>query len=437
MRVTLSMLGLLLAAGFASAQTPPADSPPAASNGAPQMNRLDRMAILLDLTPQQKLQVQQVLDEERQQARVVKKTADALLVHDFAPLRGATIEGTGRALPDHVLTNADFEKMVDTTDEWIVTRTGIRERRRIQPGDNNSDYAVRASQRALEAGGLTAQDVDHILIATVTPDRILPSMSCTVQNKLGATHAACLDLNAACSGFLYGLQLAQSLIESGASDTVLLLGAETLTRITDYEDRNTCVLFGDGAGAIVLRPCAPGTGVLSVRVGADGSQGDMLTIPAGGSERPASHETVAARDHFIKMRGNELFKYAVRAMEQVSRDALAEAGRDAAELALLVPHQANQRIIAAAADRLGVGPEKVKTNIEHFGNTSAASIPILLDEVVGAGEVNERDLIELVAFGGGVTWGAAVVEWNPKAAVPLVPREARGRMGAVRSGAPA
>src|SRR5689334_3246271 len=171
-------------------------------------------------------------------------------------LRGATIVGTGRALPDHRLTNADLEKIVETSDEWIVTRTGIRERRQIQPGDNNSDYAVRAAQLALAMGGLTAQDVDHILVATVTPDRILPSMACTIQNQLGASHAACLDVNAACSGFLYGLQIAQSLIESGASDTVLLIGAETLTRITDYQDRNTCVLFGDGAGAAVLRPCA-------------------------------------------------------------------------------------------------------------------------------------------------------------------------------------
>jgi 3-oxoacyl-[acyl-carrier-protein] synthase-3 len=350
--------------------------------------------------------------------------------------RGATIVGTGRALPENVLSNADLEKMVETSDEWIVTRTGIRERRRIQPGENNSDYALLASQRALEAGGLTPADVDHILIATVTPDRILPSMSCTVQNKLGASNAACLDLNAACSGFLYGLQLAQALVQSGASDTVLLLGAETLTRITDFEDRNTCVLFGDGAGAAVIRPCAPGTGVLAVRLGADGSQGDMLTIPAGGSERPASHETVAARDHFIKMRGNELFKYAVRAMEQVSRDALADAGRDASELKLLIPHQANQRILTAAAERLGLGPEKVKMNIERYGNTSAASIPILLDEVVRSGDIEELDLIELVAFGGGVTWGAGVVEWNPKAAFPAKARAARAPIANVRTGAP-
>jgi len=350
-------------------------------------------------------------------------------------LRGATVVGTGRALPDHVLSNADLEQMVETSDEWIVSRTGIKERRRIQPGDNNSYYAVRAAQLALEACGLTAQDIDHILVATVTPDRILPSMSCTIQNKLGASHAACLDLNAACSGFLYALQVGLSLVQSGASDTVLLIGAETLTRITDFQDRNTCVLFGDGAGAAVLRPCEPGTGVLSVRVGADGSQGDMLTIPAGGSERPASHETVAARDHFIKMRGNELFKYAVRAMEQVSRDALAEAGRDPSELALLLPHQANQRIIDAAAERLGIAGERVMMNIERYGNTSAASIPILLDEVVRNGNLKEMELVELVAFGGGVTWGAGVIEWNPKAAAPMARREARASIAAVRSGA--
>ena len=326
-------------------------------------------------------------------------------------LRGATIVGTGRALPDHVLTNADFEKMVETTDEWIVSRTGIRERRQIQPGELSSDYAVLAAQRALAAGGLTAQDVDHILIATVTPDRILPSMSCTVQNKLGATHAACLDLNAACSGFLYGLQVAQSLIESGVSDTVLLLGAETLTRITDYEDRNTCVLFGDGAGAIVLRPCAPGTGVLSVRVGADGSQGDMLTIPAGGSERPASHETVAARDHFIKMRGNELFKVAVRSLEEVSRRVMRDANVTSDDLSLIIPHQANQRITDALRVRLEVPECKVYSNIARVGNTSSASIPICLDECVRAGKMKKGDLILMCAFGAGVTWGAVLMRW--------------------------
>ena len=333
-------------------------------------------------------------------------------------LRGVTIAGTGSATPEHVLTNADLEKMVETSDEWIVTRTGIRERRIVQPGQDNSDFATAASQRALEMAGLGPEDVDHLIIATVTPDRFLPSMSCTVQEKLGASRASALDINAACSGFLYGLELGQALVRSGASETVLVLGSEMLTRITDVTDRNTVVLFGDGSGAAVLRPCEPGTGVLSVKLGADGTQGDMLTIPAGGSRKPASAETVAAREHFIRMRGNELFKYAVRAMEQVSRDALEEAERPASELALLIPHQANQRIIDATAERLGLPQEKVMMNIERYGNTSAASVPLLLDECVRDGRIQVGDLIELVAFGGGVTWGAAVVEWNPLALAP-------------------
>jgi len=352
-------------------------------------------------------------------------------------LRGATIVGTGCALPEKILSNFDLEKMVETSDEWIVTRTGIKERRMVADGQDNSDIAAEAALKALAMAGLDVQDVDHIFVGTVTPDRILPSMACTVQEKIGASHAACLDINAACSGFLYGLQIAQSLIQSGSSDTVLLIGAETLTRILDFQDRNTCVLFGDGAGAAVLRPCDAGTGVLSVKLGADGAQGDMLTVPAGGSERPATHETVSARDHFIKMRGNELFKYAVRAMEQISRDALAEAGREVEELVALLPHQANQRIIDATADRLGIPKEKVMMNIERYGNTSAASVPILLDEVVRSGRVKDKELIELVAFGGGVTWGAAVVEWNPKAAWPIEGREARSSIAAVKTGATA
>ena len=352
-------------------------------------------------------------------------------------LRGATIAGTGRALPERVLSNADLEKMVETSDEWIVTRTGIRERRMIAPGVDNSDLATEAAKKALDMAGLDVHDVDHIFIATVTPDRILPSMACTVQRKLDASHAAALDINAACSGFLYGLQIAHALIESGASNTVLLIGAETLTRIVDFEDRNTCVLFGDGAGAAVLRPCDAGKGVLSVKLGADGAQGgDMLTVPAGGSQRPASHETVAAREHFIRMRGNELFKFAVRAMESISREALAEAGRDASELKALIPHQANRRIIDATAERLGIAPEKVFMNIERTGNTSAASVPILLDEVVREGRIQEGDLVELVAFGGGVTWGAGVLTWSPTAAWPVEGREARGSIAAVKSGAP-
>ncbi len=351
--------------------------------------------------------------------------------------RGAVIAGTGRALPERVLSNADLEKMVETSDEWIVSRTGIRERRMVAPGQDNSDLASAAARLALEAAGLSADDVDHIFVATVTPDRILPSMACTVQQKLGATHAAALDINAACSGFLYGLQIAQALVTSGASDTVLVIGSETLTRIVDFEDRNTCVLFGDGAGAAVVRPCEAGVGVLAVKLGADGGQGDMLTVPAGGSQKPATHETVAAREHFIKMRGNELFKFAVRAMESISRDALVEAGRDASELTALIPHQANRRIIDATAERLGIASEKVFMNLDRYGNTSAASVPILLDEVVRDGRIKQGDLLELVAFGGGVTWGAAVTTWDPAAAWPVEAREARTSIAAVKTGAPA
>ena len=351
--------------------------------------------------------------------------------------RGAVIAGTGRALPERILSNADLEKLVETSDEWIVSRTGIRERRMVAPGEENSDLAAAAARNALEAAGLTPDDVDHIFVATVTPDRMLPSMACTVQHKLGASHAAALDINAACSGFLYGLQIAQALVTTGASDTVLLIGSETLTRILDFEDRNTCVLFGDGAGAAVIRPCEAGVGVLAVKLGADGGQGDMLTVPAGGSEKPATHETVAAREHFIKMRGNELFKFAVRAMESISRDALAEAGRDASELAALIPHQANRRIIDATAERLDIATEKVFMNIDRYGNTSSASVPILLDEVVRDGRIKTGDLLEFVAFGGGVTWGAAVTTWNPQAAWPIAAREARGSIAAVKTGAPA
>jgi 3-oxoacyl-[acyl-carrier-protein] synthase-3 len=349
-------------------------------------------------------------------------------------LRGVTIAGTGSAAPAKILSNADLEKMVDTSDEWIVTRTGIRERHIISEGEDNSDFATEAARRALAMAKLEASDIDHILVATVTPDRFLPSMACTIQEKLGAIGSAALDINAACSGFLYGLELGQSLVRTGAADTVLVIGAETLTRITDVTDRNTVVLFGDGAGAVILRACEPDTGVLAVKLGADGTQGDMLTIPAGGSRKPASHDSVSAREHFIRMRGNELFKYAVRAMEQVSRAALEEAGRPASDLALLLPHQANQRIIDATAERLGLPAEKVMMNIERYGNTSAASVPILLDEVVRDGKVKVGDLIELVAFGGGVTWGAAVVEWNP---LGLPAAEVRATHASAKTGASA
>ena len=334
-------------------------------------------------------------------------------------LRGCTLAGTGSKVPDRILTNADLERMVETSDEWIVTRTGIRERRISEPGQAVTDLALPAAQAALEMAGVSALDVDKIIVATVTPDRILPSASCTLQERLGATHAAAFDLNAACSGFVYGVSVGAGLIAAGTADTVLVIGAETLSKIVDYEDRATCVLFGDGAGAAVLRPCDPGHGILAARLRSDGSQGHVLEIPAGGSRLPASHETVNAHGHFIKMKGNELFKFSVRAMETVTRQAVEEAGITLDKVRFLVPHQANMRIIQAVADRLGVGDDRLVLNIDRFGNTSAASIPISLDELLRSGRVMPGDMIGLVAFGGGVTWGAIVLEWDPSRAHPI------------------
>jgi 3-oxoacyl-[acyl-carrier-protein] synthase-3 len=327
-------------------------------------------------------------------------------------VRGATIAGTGMYVPDKVLTNADLERMVETSDQWIRERTGIVERRIAAPGEASSDLAVKAAQRALEMAKVKPEEVDQIIVATTTPDRILPSCACTVQAKLGARRAAGYDVFAACTGFIYGLGLARGVIGTGIADTVLLIGVEELSRIVDYTDRNTCVLFGDGAGAAVLRPCAPEEGILSVSIHSDGVLGDLLEVPAGGSKTPASEQTVRERGHFIKMRGRELFKVAVRGMEESLRRALDIAGLKAEELDLIIPHQANQRIIDATRERLGVPAEKVILNIDRYGNTSSASIPISLDEVVRAGRLKPGDKVGFVAFGGGATWGATVSRWT-------------------------
>ncbi len=327
-------------------------------------------------------------------------------------VRGATIAGTGMYVPDRVLTNADFERMVETSDEWIRERTGISERRIGAPEQASSDLALIAAQRALEAAGLEPGDVDQIIVATTTPDRILPSCACTLQAKLGAHNAAAYDIFAACTGFIYGLGLARGVIGTGLADNVLLVGVEMLSRIVDYSDRNTCVLFGDGAGAALIRPCEPDDGILSVAIHSDGVLGDLLEVPAGGSKQPASAQTVNERGHFIKMRGRELFKVAVRGMEESLRAALATAGLAPADLELVIPHQANQRIIDATRERLGVPADKVILNIERYGNTSSASIPISLDEVVRAGRLKPGDNVGFVAFGGGATWGATVLRWT-------------------------
>jgi 3-oxoacyl-[acyl-carrier-protein] synthase-3 len=319
------------------------------------------------------------------------------------------IAGTGSYVPERVLTNADLERMVDTTDAWITERTGIKERRIADPGVPSSALALNAARAALEAAETTAAELDAIIVATVTPDRFFPSTSCTLQDKLGAKKAFCFDLAAACSGFLYGLEVGRSLIGCGVAEKVLLIGVESLTKITDWTDRATCVLFGDGAGAAILVPGEEGHGVLSVTLGSDGSMGDLLEMPGGGSLRPISLEVVEQRLHFLKMRGNEVFKVGVRGMEQACLDALSRAGLQIGDVDLLVPHQANLRMIEATAKRLGVPPEKVFVNIHKYGNTSSASVPIALDEARREGRVGPGSLVLMVAFGGGLTWGAAAV----------------------------
>jgi len=327
-------------------------------------------------------------------------------------IRGTTIAGTGMYVPDRVLTNDDLARMVDTSDAWIVERTGIRERRIAAPDQASSDLALIACQRALDMAGLEPGDVDHIVLATTTPDRILPSCACTLQKKLGATNAAAYDMFAACTGFVFGLGLGRGLIGSGVADTVLVVGVETLSRIVDYTDRNTCVLFGDGAGAAVLRPCAAGEGLHAVDMHSDGELGEVLEVPAGISRNPASDETVAGHEHFIRMQGKKLYPFAVRSMEESTRRCAESAGWSASEIDLFIPHQANLRIIEAVRERLGSPADKVYVNIDRYGNTSSASIPIALDECVRAGRLKPGDKLAVAAFGGGATWGASTMTWT-------------------------
>jgi len=329
--------------------------------------------------------------------------------------RGAVIRGTGAYYPDKVLSNADLEAIVDTSDEWIITRTGIKERRIAAPDQASSDLALEAARRAMEMAGCTAMDIDTIIVGTVTPDYVFPSCACTLQSKLGARNAVAFDIGAACTGFIYGLNLARSLIMSENSRRILLVGVETLSRITDYTDRATCVLFGDGAGAVIIEGTEEESGILLVALGSDGDYGELLFQPAGGSKNPATHETVENRLHTMKMNGNEVFKIAVRGMESITRQALDVAGITGDDLDLFIPHQANLRIIDATAKRLGIPKEKVVITIDRFGNTSASSIPIALDDSVRSGRINRGDTLGMAAFGAGLTWGGAVVRWiGPK-----------------------
>lgn len=326
-------------------------------------------------------------------------------------MTSAGILGTGAALPEKVITNHDLEKLVDTSDRWITERTGIKERRQAAPSETTSSLSVQASRRALEMAGLSPKDLDLIICSTISPDMPLPSTASFIQRELGARSCCSFDLAAACSGFLFGITVAEQYIKTGKAKYVLVIGAELLSRYLDYQDRATCVIFGDGVAAGVLGPVAPPSGILAAELHTDGAFADHLCIPAGGTARPATCETVKAREHYIKMRGNELFKVAVRNLEEVSRRVLEEANICIEQLALMIPHQANQRITDAVQARLGVPSEKVYANISRVGNTSSASIPICLDECVRSGRIKKDDLILMSAFGAGVTWGAVLMRW--------------------------
>ncbi|OGC80233.1 MAG: 3-oxoacyl-ACP synthase [candidate division Zixibacteria bacterium RBG_16_43_9] len=325
---------------------------------------------------------------------------------------GAVITGTGSFTPEKVLTNADLEKMVETTDEWITARSGIKERRIADKETAASDLSFEATKKAMEEAKIKPEELDLILIGTVTPDYLLPSTACILQDKLGAKNAAVMDIVAACSGFLYGLSVAQAFIYSGKYKTILVIGVEVLSKITNWNDRNTCVLFGDGAGAaIVQRTQENNKGILATYLCGDGSLANLLHIPVGGTRTPLTKENIDKGDQYIKMEGNEVFKSAVRSMGDAATRALKEANISAEQIDLLIPHQANIRIIEATAKRLKLPMEKVFVNIDKYGNTSAASIPIALDEARKSGRIKPGDITLLVAFGAGFTWGSAVIRW--------------------------
>src|SRR6266436_4035915 len=325
--------------------------------------------------------------------------------------RTCSITGVGSYLPEKILTNADLEKMVDTSDEWITSRTGIKERRLAAANEFTSDLATQAATRAMKKAGVTADQIDLIIVATITPDMPFPSTACLVQHKIKARRAAAFDLEAACSGFIYGLEIAQQFIMSRTYDTVLVIGAEKLSSIVDWKDRNTCVLFGDGAGAAVLQNRPNAHGLLTAVMGADGEKADLLFMPGGGSRCPATAESVASRSHYLRMEGKETFKNAVQAMQTAAEEALRRCEIDITRIKCVIPHQANRRIIEAVGERLGAKPEQLFINVHKYGNTSAASVAIALDEAVSSGRVQRGDLILLVVFGAGLTWGAAVIEW--------------------------
>lgn len=326
-------------------------------------------------------------------------------------MSNAGIIGMGHSYPEGILTNADLEKIVDTSDEWITTRTGIKQRHKARPDEYTSQFATKAAQQALERSGLKAEDIEIIICATTTPDQILPSTGALIQADLGAVNAAGMDVFAACSGFLYGLTLVDPMIRTGQIRYALVIGAEVLTKYVDYTDRGTCVIFGDGAGAAVIGPVPEGKGILATKIMSDGRYEEQLYARGGGTKLGTTHETIDNREHFFKMKGNEIFKVAVRSMADISNEMLAKAGFTVDDVDLVIPHQANQRITDAVASRLGVTEEKVYSNIAMHGNTSSASIPIAMDECIESGRIKEGSLVLLTAFGGGITWGATVLRF--------------------------
>jgi len=325
--------------------------------------------------------------------------------------RTCSIVSVGAYVPARILTNAELERMVNTSDEWITSRTGIRQRRMAADDEFTSDLASKAALLALERAQVKPEQIDLIIVATITPDMPFPSTACLVQRKIGARRAAAFDIEAACSGFIYGLEIGQQFITSRTYDTVLVIGAEKLSSIIDWSDRNTCVLFGDGAGAAILQNRPDSHGLLTACMGADGSKADLLSMPAGGSRCPASAQSVANRLHFLRMDGKETFKNAVNAMYQAARESLRRCELDIKQIKCIIPHQANQRIINAVSERLGADPSQLFVNLDRYGNTSAASVAIALDEAVTQGRIVRGDLVLLVVFGAGLTWAAAVIEW--------------------------
>ena len=326
-------------------------------------------------------------------------------------LQGCAITGIGSYVPERILANSDLEKLVDTNDDWITTRTGIKERRMAGENEFTSTMAVKAARKALTQSNLDPADLDLIIVATITPDMPFPATACLVQQELGASKAAAFDLEAACSGFIYALEVGRAFIASGIYQNVLIIGAEKLSSIIDWQDRNTCVLFGDGAGAAVLQRREGARGVLATRLGSDGKKADILAMPGGGCRQPATVDSVSERIHFLKMEGKEVYKNAVTAMTAAAKDVLERSGVSIEDIKCIIPHQANQRIINAIGERLGASEDQVFINLQKYGNTSAASVIVALDEALESGRIERGDKILIIAFGAGLTWGATVLEW--------------------------